>query len=548
MVNDPLTPLHRQVARVGRRLWLQTLANQLIWCWTVGLAVAVGWFLLQPFLIDRPPAWLRWAVAGGALALATVLAGLFAWLRRPSAVVAALSLDERFGLKERVTTSFTLTPEQRTSPAGQALLQDVTERVAKLDVTSRYPLHMSWTASLVPACAIALTLVALFYQPPRGPAGAKADEGPMPVAAADKQDIDKKVDLLKKPAAVQAKDDKKSAELEKIEEELDKIASRPRDNQEQLRERIKELAPLEDQLAKREKQLADRSQSMKQQLQQLDRLTKQNSQEGPAKDLQNALSQGNFDKAQEEIERLSKKLKDNELSAKDKEQLARQLDNFKDKIDELNRLQKAKEEELQQLIKEAKDSGRDAEALERELQKMQQQGDKLKDLQDLAKQMEACKQCLQNGDADGAAGQLQGAGEKLKKLGATDKELQDIQDRLQRMRDARESMCKGCKGDKPGDGPGGEGIGSGRRPDGQDQPYRSYDDKAKADFDHKGQIRVEGYVPGQAYKKPTKLEIEGEIRQASQEAPEAIERQRIPKAARDMARDYFRGLGGQPDK
>ena len=39
----------------------------------------------------------------------------------------------------------------------------------------------------------------------------------------------------------------------------------------------------------------------------------------------------------------------------------------------------------------------------------------------------------------------------------------------------------------------------------------------------------------------------GEIKQASQEAPEAIEQQRIPKDARDIAKGYFRNLGGQRD-
>jgi hypothetical protein len=37
-----------------------------------------------------------------------------------------------------------------------------------------------------------------------------------------------------------------------------------------------------------------------------------------------------------------------------------------------------------------------------------------------------------------------------------------------------------------------------------------------------------------------------EIRQASQEAPEAIDRQRLPRSASDMARGYFEKLRG-PD-
>jgi hypothetical protein len=55
----------------------------------------------------------------------------------------------------------------------------------------------------------------------------------------------------------------------------------------------------------------------------------------------------------------------------------------------------------------------------------------------------------------------------------------------------------------------------------------------------------DGYAPGQSFRKKTTAEIAGEVKQASQEAPEAIEQQRIPKAARDMAKGYFRNLGDQ---
>ena len=39
----------------------------------------------------------------------------------------------------------------------------------------------------------------------------------------------------------------------------------------------------------------------------------------------------------------------------------------------------------------------------------------------------------------------------------------------------------------------------------------------------------------------------GDIQQASQEAPEAIEQQRIPRTARDMARGYFQRMRQQAD-
>lgn len=79
---------------------------------------------------------------------------------------------------------------------------------------------------------------------------------------------------------------------------------------------------------------------------------------------------------------------------------------------------------------------------------------------------------------------------------------------------------------------------------GDDQGTRSFQAKQRSDFDPKGKKRFEGYAPGQNFRKKTSAEMVGEVKQASQEAPEAIEQQRIPRAARDIAKGYFRGLGG----
>jgi hypothetical protein len=90
--------------------------------------------------------------------------------------------------------------------------------------------------------------------------------------------------------------------------------------------------------------------------------------------------------------------------------------------------------------------------------------------------------------------------------------------------------------------------GAGRRPLGDEAPFRPFDTKAKTQFDPKGKKIFDGYAPGQSFKKKSGAELVGEIRQASQEAPEAVEQQRIPKAAREMAKGYFRNLRYQNDK
>src|SRR5438128_2259486 len=107
------TVVARQISRVNRRLFVQILLVRLAWCWTAALVLSALWFLMEPFVWQSPPVWFRWTLAGGLVLLATLLAGFLAARAAPSRVVAALSLDEQFGLKERVTTSIMLTTEQQ---------------------------------------------------------------------------------------------------------------------------------------------------------------------------------------------------------------------------------------------------------------------------------------------------------------------------------------------------------------------------------------------------------------------------------------------------
>ena len=65
----------------------------------------------------------------------------------------------------------------------------------------------------------------------------------------------------------------------------------------------------------------------------------------------------------------------------------------------------------------------------------------------------------------------------------------------------------------------------------------------------RGGLRVVDHVPGQGFKGPrSPAEMAEEIRQAAQEAPEAIDRQRLPRSAKDMARGFFENLRGDKGK
>lgn len=427
MANAKGPLLHRQVARVHRRLVLQSILNALAWCWAGAGLLSVGWFLLQPHLIETPPEWLRWVVASGLAGAATLLAGALGLLWAPSRLMAALSLDSAFGLKERVTTSLTLAPEQEASPAGQALLADVNQRINDLDVASRFPLHLGWTAALVPACGVLLALVAVFYQPIKCQARTTArNEGSEP--AANAADIDRKMQQLKKTLAEKKPAEQpRSEELERLIGELDKLASRPRDTKEQIRERVKEMTALEDQMKAREKEMAEKARSLKEQLHRLD-VSSQKDGDGPAKDLQNALAKGDLNKAKEEIERLNKRLQKHDLTEKEKEQLRRQLQDMKEK---LQRLAEAKNKE-----QELKAANLDPETLKKELQKEKQ---RLGDLNKLAEQMGKWEKCLKEGDMEAASQSLSEMAKKLDGMDLENQELQDLREQLARLQDAKDS-------------------------------------------------------------------------------------------------------------
>lgn len=540
-----LSPLDRQLSAVSRRLYLQTFLDRLVWCWSGALVLASAWFFAESFLLTAPAEWLKWAVAGGLVAVATALAAVLAIIAAPSRLIAALTLDERFGLRERVTTSLTLGADQTSSAAGQALLADVNQRVGNLDVRSKFPVAMSRSAFVVPFCATVFALVALLYEPPKTQAVTdKGDEGKQPVTNVAKVDEAMKK-LTKKP--IEKTDAKpRTEEIERLEAKLEEIANRPRKSKDELRERVKEMKALEDRMRKREQELANKLDNRDQALKKLDKMN-EGAKDGPAKDLQKALSQGNMDQAKEALDKLSKQI--DKMSEKDKEKLAKQLKDMEEKLKRLAD-NKEKKEELEKLKKDGKLSD---DAFEREMKDLEKQSDNLKDLQDLADKMGQCKKCLEKGDAKGAQKQMQDAMEKMKELGDDDQTLEDLREQMKRLQEAKKAGKNGSGEDKDGqdpqpndsDEPNDGRPGAGRRAQGGDVPTKSFDTKARLPFDAKGKKIFDGYAPGQNFRKKSTSEIIEDIEQARQESSEAIETQRIPKAARDMAKGYFKNLGGQ---
>ncbi len=86
----------------------------LAWCWSAGLLVAVVAIGVEKIWTLDVDGWL-WAATwiGGGLAAGLIAAGLWTWLRRGDLLNAAIEIDHRFGLKERVSSAISLPPSDR---------------------------------------------------------------------------------------------------------------------------------------------------------------------------------------------------------------------------------------------------------------------------------------------------------------------------------------------------------------------------------------------------------------------------------------------------
>ena len=175
----------------------------------------------------------RWSVVGGIALMGTVGAVALAVSRAPSPVFAALALDERFGLKERVTSTLTLGDELAATPAGKALLADVEGKLAGVHVPDRFPLRMPrGPLAMLPVAGLAVALVALLWNPQIDGAGVEGDDlADNPVA---REDVDTQMKrlLVAKPKAKKAEDPANAEQLEKIQADIEKFARGTRQNDE----------------------------------------------------------------------------------------------------------------------------------------------------------------------------------------------------------------------------------------------------------------------------------------------------------------------------
>lgn len=547
MDSNSLDFLTQHVRSVRRHLRRKAILRALPLGWTISLSLAGCVFLARSLFGDSPthPS----LEVGIALLAGVVLAVIVGIRRTPSLNIAALAIDRECGLKERVATALMLPSSLLGSEAGRALLHDAREQLARADLARSFapgpPKHaFAWpllAGGVATACFyLGPVLAALFS------GTASADDGPAIDAAA----VQAQLDTLKKTSAFE-----KNAELPRSKEfkelvlKWNELINKPINpgDQEQVRERARELQDLREKLREEAERAAGKDRDVRDALAKLfggkvdpkaekDALDK----DGPAKELRDALAKGDFAEARKAIERLEKRRKNKELDPAEEKELAEQL--------------KAAEDRLKRLL--------DREQREAALAKLHKEGklndgelqQELADLKELMKNLEDLEGLLDDfkewrNDLEKLAGLDPAKMEKmlknLMKMERGKGDLKDAKDEMARLEEARLALLRLAR-DKAGKGMAGGGDPGGKRPEGKAPDGAVAESPERGKLDPKGKARIGGHAwGGSEFARVPAKEVGGVIEQAVQEAPEAIERQRIPPEAAELARGYFQRLGGQ---
>jgi len=536
--------LAKQVRRAHRRLALKRLVGVLGWCWFAALALALGLVIADKYFPLGLPAW-GWAVGalGSGLLAATLWTALT--MRRP--LEAAIEIDRRFELKERVSSALAMSPEDLQTEAGQALLDDARHRVSRVDVPSKFAISPGRSILLPLAPGVLILLVAVLVSPAAvdPPAAEKtAKAGIEQPGKKPAESLRRQIQERRKQAEKQGL---KNAELlfKKLEEGSRDLANDPADRKQQLLK----LNDLTRQLHERREQLGG-AEKVKQQLAQLN-----NMQDGPADRFAKALGKGDFKNAIEELKRLQEQLAQGKLNDEQREKLGRQMDEMKEKLQRLAQAHEAAKNDLQNRVNQARQSGQLAEAdkLEQQLDKLLQQLPQMDRLKDLGEKLGQCSKCLREGQTKDAAGMLSDLQSDVNNLREQLDELEMLDGALDQLAETRDQMncaqcggkgCPACQGAGMGAGEGegegdglGRGQGKGLRPE-QKTDTAFYDSQVKQKLG-KGSAVVVDMVDGPNVKGNVQTEIQQQVDSARRGSADPLTGHQLPRTHRQHAREYF---------
>ncbi|MCH2178919.1 MAG: hypothetical protein MK106_08950 [Mariniblastus sp.] len=562
-----MNEIKKQVDRARFRIMLGELIT--IGCWSlfvglmlasIALTIPKIWHLefLEPATSTQ--AWnYSWMIAG--LMVGVLCPLLRVTFRRQSQLAAAVEVDQRFKLKSRLSSALSLSKEEVDSEAGRALLHDAQRRAETIDVREQFHLQPSWKV-LLPLLPMAF-LIGLLFTPN---AEAVAKSGTQTNTQAEKKsktvvkEVQKK--LKKQLEAMESKGLKDSRlDLESLARKIDNLSNKPGD---QKRDALVKLNDLKKQLDERRAALGD-SNALKEQL-----LKMNNVSQGPAKQLTDALGEGNFKEARKAIKELVEKLKAGDLNQIEQQKLADDLIAMADQIDKMAKENARQKEQLQTQIDQAAKKGdiQKAAKLQQQLNQLKRQDPQMQEMQQMSQNLRACADCMKQGqgppkqgqqgakrpaeggqDGPSHKSQMEAAAQSLEEMA---KQLQKMQQEIEALQDLEEMLdevAQGksqCQGDgqkgKPSwnDWAGGQGTGGGKRSR-ENSESGSYKSRVEGKL-QQGETVVTGNADGDNANGKTSSQVRELVESALSKKSDPLENQKLPKSQREHVQQYFNKL------
>jgi len=524
----------KQVSRARRRLFIERLLRLTGWSLLGGLSLALLGVVLSRFMPVAVEPWM-WLLGGLAVGL---LAGAIAALATgPSRLAAAIELDHRCRLKERVSTVLSLGPDDLDSPPGQAVLTDAERRVSGVDVAAEFPLRPSRSLlwPLLPA-GLAVAVAMLF--PPAAVPPAVATPGNQ-----DGQRIERQVEVLRRELARQRQEAQRRGlkELDQLLKKVERGTAEVRQAKLDRPEALKKLNNLSDQLRDQREQLAGKEQ-LRRKLAQLEK-----TKPGPAKPLGDALRDDELDRAMRELEKLAEQLENSELSKEEREQLSQQMEQMRQQLEQMAQSQREAIERLEQQCEQCRSAGQQtqADALQRQLDQLRQGMPSMELTEEMCQQLSACRDSLGQGDKEGAAQALRNLRGQLEGLEDAEAARQMLADAERRLSECRGGMCgREREADEQQVGQGGlkPGTAPGSFVQDPTDPQGEFFDTHVRPKITAGEMSVVGTADGPNRRGRVAEEVQVQVEEAELGETDPLAGRRLPRHLRDATREYFNDL------
>ena len=561
-----MNEINKQVARARRQLIAGKFFNILtlavfggLLLAVIGIAIPKIWHLSFLQTQEQSDAWMYCWILGGVFAGFLVACGL-TWRGGVSHLNAAVEIDRRFGLKERLSSAVSLNPVMAETGVGRALIMDAVSSAETIDVRDQFRYRPTWFAlmPLVPA----LILVVLIFIPnaEKKAVAAEAEKIDRQQIAVAVKEFKKKVEEKREQLVAKGLKDA-GKDLKALEKRFDKLLD---DRNSDKKDTLVQLNDIKKKIEERRKKLGS-SNELKQSLNKL-----KDSGQGPAKQLADALSKGELEEARKAIKELANKLKEGDLNKIEMKKLARDLEQMANELKKIVDKHEAEKRKLQDQIKKALDQGN----LDKAAQ-LQQRLDEKKDLdrqQDkikkMAENLKKCANCMKSGangrpkqgkqgdpKQPGQGGEqraqaMREAGQSLEDLAQQIQEMQQALEELEALEDL-EKMADGCKqcmnqGGNEQDEPKwqdwaqGRGIGGGKRGL-EKEDTGSFRSRVKGKL-QQGETIISGTADGKNLTGRSASEIRELVRSSMSKDSDPLENQKLSRSQREHAQQYFKAL------